>query len=206
MLLLGGRLKRAGFVPSSFGYQVRRNSFDDIAERWTAHLSEVTEHDRLAAGTEAPTQYAIIGHSLGNIITRYATPALPAGLQRFIMLAPPNSPPVLAQTFKENPFYRVLTGDAGQRLADPSFYDTLERPRVPTLIFAGDRGPRARWLPFRGEASDGIVALDETRLHDVPHRTVRAVHTFIMNDREVTRTITHFLESGRLDEDAAEPA
>jgi hypothetical protein len=74
---------------------------------------------------------------------------------------------------------------------------------VPTLILAGDKGPRARWLPFAGEASDGIVGLEETRLHDVPHRTVSALHTFIMNDRTATKTIAHFLDSGSLDSGGA---
>jgi pimeloyl-ACP methyl ester carboxylesterase len=117
MILLGSRLKRAGHLPSSFGYYVRRDSLDDIADRWAQHVSRIVNHDLSAAGDGTKSDYAIIGHSLGNIITRYATSRLPVGLSRFVMLAPPNRPPVLATTFKKNPVYRALTGDAGQRLA-----------------------------------------------------------------------------------------
>jgi len=206
MILLSSRLKRAGHRPSSFGYFVRLESFDDIVAQWTTHLERVLAHDRSEAGDEATQPYAIIGHSLGNIITRYATPQLPPGLSRFIMLAPPNRPPLLARTLKQSRVYRALTGEAGQHLADPDFYDRLDRPDVPTLILAGDGGPRSRWLPFEGAPTDGVVGVEETRLGDVPHRIVPSLHTFIMNDREATRLIDHFLEHGRADEADEQPS
>lgn len=209
MILLSSRLKRAGHLPSSFGYFVRLDSFDEIVAKWTRHVESTLARDRGDTGgsTIAPEPYAIIGHSLGNILTRYATDRLPAGLCRFIMLAPPNRPPVLARQLKQSRIYRALTGDAGQRLADPEFYEQLQRPDVPTLILAGDSGPRAPWLPFEGAPTDGVVGVEETRLGDVPHRVVPSLHTFIMNDREATRMIDHFLERGTVDdaEDSPNP-
>lgn len=190
MLLLSSRLKRAGHQPSSFGYFVSREPLAAIVERFSAHVGRTLDDDRQRDGA-AP--YAIIGHSLGNIITRLASPSLPPGFERFVMLAPPNRPPLLARTLQRNPLFRALTRDAGQRLADPAFYETVPVPEVPTLIFAGDAGPRARWLPFQGAPSDGVVGVDETRLDGVPHRVVPAIHTFIMNHREVTRTLVQFL-------------
>lgn len=201
MLLLSARLKRAGHLPSSFGYFVRLDTLDQITDKWIRHLEATLALDN--KGRDEPAPYAIIGHSLGNIITRYATDRLPEGLLRFIMLAPPNQPPVLARKLKQNPVYRALTGDAGQRLADPGFYDQLSRPDVPTLILAGDSGPRARWLPFEGAPTDGVVGVEETRLEGVPHLTVASIHTFIMNDREATHIVDHFLDTGTLPDDAA---
>jgi pimeloyl-ACP methyl ester carboxylesterase len=193
MFLLSSRLRRAGHDPSSFGYYVSREPLDDIVERFVGHIAEVRTRD--AEGTEsAPGPYAIIGHSLGNIITRRAGARLPSGLSRFIMLAPPNQPPALARAFRDNPFFRALTKDAGSKLADPDFYAALGRPDVPTLILAGDGGPKMRWLPFEGAPSDGVVGLDETRLGEVPHEVVSAVHTFIMNHAGATRRIKQFLE------------
>lgn len=199
MLLLASRLKRAGHTPSSFGYYVSTGTFDAIRDRFVKHVEGVLARDRARDDEEVP--YAIIGHSLGNIITRYASDSLPKGLSRFIMLAPPNQAPKLARSLASNPFYRALTGDAGQRLADPAFYEALKSPEVPTLVFAGDVGSRGRLLPFGKGESDGVVAVAETRLvGDHVHRVVPAVHTFIMNDREVTRMICHFLETGALEE------
>lgn len=204
MLLLASRLKRAGHRPSTFGYTVSTGSLDAIRDRFVAHMEGVLEKDRREARDD-DVPYAIIGHSLGNIIARYATERLPPGLARFVMLAPPNQTPKLARALKENPLYRVLTGDAGQRLADEMFYASLQTPKAPTLVFAGDVGPRGRFLPFGAGESDGVVAVEETRLPGSHvHRVVPAVHTFIMNDREVTRMICHFLERGALDDDTAE--
>lgn len=183
LLLLAMRLERAGIRTSRFGYSVLAHNLDEIAGRFARHV-----HERAAGGP-----YAIVGHSLGNVIARMASPRLPPGLARLAMLAPPNRSPRLARYFETHPLYRALTRDAGQRLADASFYDALPVPAVPTLVFAGTVGPRARWLPFEGAPSDGVVAVDETHLPGAEHREVPVIHTLIMNDARVAAEITKFL-------------
>ena len=198
MALLSARLRRAGHTVSSFGYLVLKHSLDEIAQQWAQHIAQHLAADRQAEksrpGTTEP--YAIVGHSLGNIITRHATELLPAGLSRFVMLAPPNRSPAMARWLQDNPLFKALTRDGGQKLASPAFYERLARPDVPTLIIAGDKGPRLSWLPLTG-SHDGLVGLDEARLEGVPLHVVPALHTFIMNHPQVTRTIHTFLEHGQ---------
>ena len=158
------------------------HDLDEIARRFTEHVRE-----------RATGPYAIVGHSLGNVIVRMASPNLPPGLSRLAMLAPPNRVPRVATYFERHPLYRALTKDAGRRLADASFYDALPVPSVPTLVFAGTAGPRSRWLPFGGVPSDGLVAVDETHLPNADHREVPVLHTLIMNDARVASAITEFL-------------
>lgn len=188
MALLARRLRSAGHDVASFGYFVTRDALDVIAHRFAGFVH--------AHAKEAP--FAIVGHSLGNVITRLALPEL-AGLSRFVMLAPPNQPPVMARALEGNPVFKVLTRDAGRKLLDAAFYEGLPLPTAPTLVIAGNRGPKARWLPFRGEPSDGVVRVEETRLPGVPHVEVPAVHTFIMNDAEVAKIVVRFLEAGTLE-------
>jgi pimeloyl-ACP methyl ester carboxylesterase len=198
MMFLGSRLARAGLRPSSFGYTVHNASLDAIGARFVTHIAATRAKDAKASAVhddEAP--YAIIGHSLGNVITRHVLRELPRGFARFVMLAPPNRPALLAKKLRANALFRALTGDAGQALGDDAFYAALPRPEVPTLILAGDAGPRFAWLPFGGQPSDGIVALDETKLDDVPHAVLPALHTFIMNNAVVQRAIVRFIETGR---------
>ncbi len=178
MGLLARRLRAAGHEVSAFGYFVTRDPVDVIAHKLKLFIGD-------AEG------YALIGHSLGNVIARLALP-LP-GLARMIMLAPPNQPPVMARALEGNPLFKVLTRDAGKKLLDEQFYARLPVPDVPTLVIAGNRGPRAAWLPFKGEPSDGVVRVEETRLPGVPHVEVPAIHTFIMNDAEVARLALDFL-------------
>ena len=194
MALIARRLRAAGHQPSSFGYFVTRDPLERIAEQLAAHVDRV--------GADDGQGYAVIGHSLGNVITRMALPAL-GDLRRFVMLAPPNRPPVMAQSLSGNPVFRALTRDAGIKLIDDEFFRQLPLPNVPTLIVAGTREPKARWLPFAGQASDGVVGVEETRLPGVPHVEVPAIHTFIMNDAEVARLTLRFLDSGTLVESLA---
>ncbi len=190
MALLARRLRAAGHHTSSYSYYVSRDPLARIAEGLVTHVERALDdgHDR---------QFAVIGPSLGNIVTRMALPRL-QGLRRVVMLAPPNHPPVLARTLQGNPLFRALARDAGQKLSDEDFYRRLPIPTAPTLIVAGTRGPRAPWLPFAGRASDGVVGVDETRLPGVEHVEVPAIHTFIMNDAEVARLTLRFLEAGTL--------
>lgn len=184
MLPLSADLRRAGHWTSVFGYSVATSAFDEIAQAFLDHLRE------RGAGEGEP--YAIVGHSLGNIITRHLSDRLPPGLARFVMLAPPNRPPALARVMRRSPVFRWLTGEAGQRLGDPAFYASLRRPDTPSLIIAGDRG--SPLLAYRGNApNDGIVSVEETRLDGVPFEVVPAVHTFIMNHPETRRLILRFL-------------
>jgi pimeloyl-ACP methyl ester carboxylesterase len=157
-----------------------------IARDLSAHVRATMLADR-----DAP--YAIVGHSLGSILTRVASPSLPRGFARFVMLAPPNRPPAMARTFGRNPVFRALTGDAGRRLQDESFYGRLPTPEVPTLVLAGNAAPRAAWMPFGDEPSDGVLAVVETALPGAEHREVSAIHTLIMNHPETARSILDFL-------------
>jgi hypothetical protein len=185
MALLARRLEKAGHEVAAFNYFVTRDSLDVIAHKF-----------KTVVDGHGPGEFAVIGHSLGNVVTRMLLPL--DGLARFIMLAPPNQPPVIARALEGNPVFKALTKDAGQKLVDAAFYAKLPVPTVPTLIVAGTRGPRASWLPFRGQPSDGVVRVEETRLPGVPHVEVPAIHTFIMNDAEVANLALKFIEHGRL--------
>lgn len=188
LALLSGRLKRAGHDVSSFGYFVSRDALDVIGDQF---VDQIVSH----GGLDAP--FAVIGHSLGNIITRSVLPLL-TGLTHFVMLAPPNQSPALARRLQNNPIFKALTQDAGRKLADAAtFYAALPVPVVPTLIIAGTRGPRFEGSPWEGKTNDGVVAVDETRLSgsNIEHVTVSAVHTLIMNDAEATRLALAFLSS-----------
>jgi pimeloyl-ACP methyl ester carboxylesterase len=186
LALLAGRLKRAGHDVSSYGYLVSRDPLDVIGQRFVDHIER-------HGGVHPP--FAVVGHSLGNIVTRLVLPQLP-GLSHVVMLAPPNQPPVLARRLQHNPVFQVLTKDAGRKLANTDeFYASLPVPQVPTLIVAGTTGPRFASSPWLGADNDGVVGVDETRLEGphVEHVTVAAVHTLIMNSAEVTRLALQFL-------------
>lgn len=185
MWVLDRRLRGAGYRPSLFGYFVTASDLEEIAGRFAAHLERVLAADGGGA-------YAIVSHSLGGLIARLASPRLPPGLKCCVMLAPPNRPPALVHALQDNAVFRLVTRDAGRKLADPGFYDRLPVPPAPVLVVAGTRGPRAEWLPFRGAPNDAILRVDETRLEGAPTLAVSGVHTFLMNRGDVFAAIRQF--------------
>lgn len=187
MWLLKQRLTAAGHSVSLFGYAVTFETLEAIGERFVEHIGK-------ELGDRGIERYAVVGHSLGNIITRYSTPRLPSGFERFVMLAPPNQGAVMARALKDNWLFRAATQDAGQKLTDAEFFASLPTPDVPSKIIAGTRGPRVDWLPFRGAVNDSIVSLEETRLGDIPVEEVHAAHSFLMNRRDVFERVQAFLQ------------
>ena len=184
MWLLGRRLRGLGYTTSSFGYVVTLENLEQIAGRFREHVARVVD------GAQS---YAIIGHSLGGLLTRLVSAELPPGWRGFVMLAPPNRQPALVRLLSRNPLYKLVFGDTGKHLDDPDLYARLPVPEVPTLVIAGVRGPRAAWLPFDGAPNDGILRVDETELPGAERLEVDGVHTFLMNRGDVFQAIRDFL-------------
>ena len=139
----------------------------------------------------------MIGHSLGGIILRIAIakpPDLHPRPSRLIMMGTPNRPPRLARRFRHLWPYRIVNGEAGQLLADPTFFAKLPDPSVPYTIIAGTGGRRGRWSLFGSDLNDGTVAVEETLIapNDQPI-LASARHTFMMNHRDVRRAIRNAL-------------
>ena len=191
---LAARLRLAGHRPSLFGYSVSFESLERIAGRFRNHVEKVLAEDGEPAEGEArPRPYAVVGHSLGNIITRLALPELPPGFVRFVMLAPPNSSPAMARELQDHPLYQAITRDTGQKLCDDDFYEDLPIPEMPALILAGTRGIDAHWHPLGHKANDAVVAVEETRLGDITVVEIPGVHSFLMNRPDVFSHIRDFL-------------
>ena len=178
-------LRRAGHSISFFAYSVALHSFEDNARRLLEHIRK----------NERGEGYGIVAHSLGGIMTRFISPELPPGLNRLVMLGPPNQAVVMAKRYGKNHLYRRATGSSGQRLGDAVFYQALPIPQVPTLIIAGRLGRRDRYSPFGDKPNDGIVTVEETQLEGAEHMVVPTFHTWIMNDPLARIVIREFLSS-----------
>lgn len=133
MAVLSHRLKKAGHRTSLFGYHVLLEPLDAVAARFGDRVARVMAEDRARApGTEpAPPPYAVVGHSLGGIVTRMASPDLPPGLTRLVLLASPTRPPATARALRGNALFRAIARDAGRSLATGAFFEALPRPRSP---------------------------------------------------------------------------
>lgn len=185
MLLLRHRLRQRGHQASLFGYSPTVESWQGCVARLAARIRR----------DSASRPYALIGHSLGTVLIRGALPHLadhpPTAC---FFLAPPSVACRAARFFAGNPLYRLLMGEMGQKLADAEFMATLPKPAANTRIYAGTAGPTGRFSPFGAEPNDGILTVQEA-LGDlpVPHQSIPASHTFIMNSPTIADDIAQVL-------------
>jgi hypothetical protein len=182
--LLGERLKSAGYKTLNLGYSGTRNSLAAITKNLKSEI---------AASVDTPV-YHLVGHSLGNIIIRNGFKrGYPPGLGRIVMLAPPNRPAEMAQALRHFKLYQLLTGEAGEKLADEEFYRTLPVPTVPFAVIAGDKSHTG----VLEEPNDGVITVASTKLPGMADWTqVHHTHTFLMNSGDTFQLVLRFLQTG----------
>lgn len=170
MRRLGAALRADGHTVTYFGYLCAMDGFATIAKRLAAQLAAV------------PPLVAV-GHSLGGLLLRAACDAVPAPARplRLVMLGTPNHSSRWARAMASVGVYRAITGDCGQLLADPARVAALPLPSMPTLVIAGDAGPRWPRTPTADVANDLVVAVDETRLAGCDHVVLPLRHTYMMH-------------------------
>lgn len=191
--VLDTRLRQAGYRVVSFPYSAHSKSIEGLAEDLVVFIREHVKDSR----------YHLIAHSLGNLIIRTAfRTGLPPGLERIVMLAPPNKAADLARALRDNKVYQWFTGASGQLLGSEAFYAQLPVPTVEFGIIAGDRGQS---VIFK-EANDGVISVENTRLTGMKDWiVVHQSHNFIMNSRIVSALCVSFLENGVFNRDLLRP-
>jgi pimeloyl-ACP methyl ester carboxylesterase len=186
MLPMEISLERSGYRVLNFNYSSYGPSIAEIA----GHLADSLEEE---LGAFPARRVHFVGHSLGNIvITRLlANEAIPVGVGRVAMLAPPNR---------------------GSRVADrlaPTLSWLL--PPITELTTAhrsaaGLRPPDGVEFAIIAGDADGKVAVAETCLPGAAaHVAVPSGHTFIMIRPSVIEMVREFLASGAISDAAATP-
>jgi len=187
MLILAIRLRSAGIHPHFFAYFAAVERWQSCVNRLEKCIHKHTDED----------DFIIIGHSLGTVLTRGVLPRLTHKPVACFFLAPPTKACLAAQKLAPTRPYKLLTGEMGQLLASPHFMNSLAIPNVPTKIYSGINGLRGHYSPFGEQLNDGVLAVEETLLPNVPYETIAAVHTFIMNKKAVAEDIIKLINTAR---------
>lgn len=188
---LGYFLEQRGHGVHYFGYAAFAESYSRITERLRSRIQV------LATASDQP--YVLVCHSLGGVLARSAL-ALAVAPESFsfpavlIMLGTPNQSPRAARWAWHLWPFQWFAQDCGKQLAEPAFFETLAAPACPYQIIAGTSGWTGTGSPFGNHTNDGLVALDETRIHpeDTPLE-LPVFHTFMMNAPEVQQAIARWI-------------
>lgn len=183
---LAARLRAEGFAPRVFGY----SSVLGGPQRAIPRLAECLRRE--------PVQ-AIVGHSLGGLVALEALRQVPdAPVWRVVCLGSPLCGSGTARRLAAHPVTRPILGrSAGMLQTGLCRWDGPQEVGV----VAGDvaRGLGRLFSRFQG-ASDGTVAVDETRLPGVAdHCVVHNSHTGLVLSREAAHQVAQFLRHGRFE-------
>lgn len=190
---LAARLRSEGFETELFGYA----SVLGGPERAIPRLAE-----RLRSGGFD----AVVGHSLGGLVSLEALRAVPdSRVSRVVCLGSPLRGSQAARNLAARAWTKPLLGrSAGLLQGGLAGWDGAARVGV----VAGDvaRGMGRLFARFDG-GSDGTVGLEETRMPGIAdHCVVHSSHTGLVFSREAVAQAAHFLRHGRFEHAGEAPA
>lgn len=185
------KLQAAGYEVATVGYPSTRRGISEHADQL----------ERLLDRVEGAKTVSFVAHSLGGIVLRETLARDSAwkrrmALGRLVMLGTPNRGCLLAERLKNWLPFRVVTGKAGQELAN-QYVAKLPPPPCPFGIIAGGTGKEKGFNPMIPGDNDGVVEVESTKLPgasgflllEVPHATM-------MRDPEVIEATVRFLATG----------
>ncbi|MBK8816507.1 MAG: alpha/beta hydrolase [Methylococcaceae bacterium] len=185
MSLLAARLKFAGYKVGFFTYTVTFERWNDCVSRLRNLFQHTSKDDR----------YCVVAHSLGTVLTRAVIAKIDKKPEACFFLAPPVQACQAARQLASRRWFRLMTGEMGQLLANNEFMSTLPIPDMPTVIYSGDGGMTGNYSPFKDEPNDGILMVKETLIPGIEVQRSPSLHTFIMNNRQVANDIIQRLNS-----------
>ena len=152
----------------------------------------------------ASTQFAFVGHSMGNIITRRlihdvqiddSAKLLPR-MKSMVMLGPPNNGATIAKRLGKTGVFGWIAGPGAMELGEDwdEIESTLATPPFPFAIVAGRVDTGAISNPLVDGPSDMVVSVDEARLAGASDvHIVDELHSFLMDDVEIQAWTTQWL-------------
>lgn len=200
MRSLARLLSQQGYVVTNLDYPSTRLPIAELVERYVApafaDASDVARID-------------VVTHSLGGILFRYywahqATPEIRELIDKVVMLAPPNQGSEIPDQLRRWRLAKWILGPVMPELGTDSESIPSQLARQESEGFscdigvvAGTRSYEPWFSPWMPGENDGKVTVASTRLKGMKDFcTIKAGHTFIMDDKQVHRQILHFLGSG----------
>lgn len=184
-------LEERGYLVWNKTYPSRQKSIQELA-------GVVGQGLLFCKGQRSQNIY-FVTHSLGGILVRqYFQGKSDRQVKAVVMLAPPNKGSELSDHFRDQKWYQVYSGIAGQQLgtSPKSLPNSLKRISLPVGIIAGTETSDPWFAHLFKGPNDGKVLVENTKLVEMKDFIeVPAGHTFIMRNPEVINQILYFFET-----------
>ncbi len=190
------RLEKQGYVVANVTYRSLADPIETLA------IDAVEEGlDRCRA--EGFSRFHFVTHSMGGILVRqYLSQKEIQGLERVVMLAPPNQGSQFADYVGASPLRKVYEPEVLTQLGtgERSVPRRLGPPEFELGVIAGTRNLRKLLPGTPTEPSDGVVTIEETKASGMSDfLDIPATHTSIVWNEEAQRQAVHFLRNGKFD-------
>ena len=188
-------LKKVGYTVVNKSYPTRKETIEQLAMRVDGYVQQCRD--------SGATRIHFVTHSLGGLVARLwlRDHALPeAG--RFVMLGTPNGGSEITDRFRDQWWYRISTGPAGQQIGTgpDSLPNRLGPPSMETGVIAGTRAANDEYSEWLGGPNDGKVSVASTRMDGLAdYVLVDSSHYFLPRSPAVLRLVRTFLETGRFE-------
>ena len=200
---------KAGFFAVNVDYPSTEFPIEQLAGPAIAPALDNCARNIAATG-DTPSRVHFVTHSMGGILVRqYLSNVKVENLGRVVMLGPPNQGSEVVDKLGSFPGFHFIYGDAGLQLGSGkmSVPNTLGAASFDLGIIAGTRSINpilSRMLPGK---DDGKVTVERTRLEGMrDHLEMPVNHVFMMKNQKVIAQVIHYLQHGRFQREAAQPA
>ncbi len=197
MAKLATELTSAGFTVANVGYDSRRHSIAELADR---AIGPALASPRL----RDCSKIHFVTHSMGGLLVRSYFKQHPADrLGRVVMLAPPNQGSEIVDKLGSWFLFQKINGPAGAELGTSleSTPNRLGPVNFECGVITGDRS--LNWINslLIPGSDDGKVSLARSQVAGMKeHLVIHTTHPFIMKNREAIRHTLRFLQAGTFNE------
>ena len=202
MMAVEWELDEAGYTVANVTYPSLLYPIQELAEM-------AVEEGIHECREEGLSRIHFVTHSLGGILVRqYLENRDIAGLERVVMMGPPNQGSQMADFVHSLEMLHPLEPQAIAQLTTGEKSVPLQLGPVDFElgVIAGNVNRRPPLPGVPDEASDGTVAVTETMVPGmVDFVELPASHTFMMWNPDVLAQVLYFLEHGRFDHPDQEP-
>lgn len=186
------RLVAAGYAVAPISYASTRRRIADHAADLEALMDRLTGVARVS----------FVTHSMGGLVVRQMLSQDGAWQSRIavdsvVMVAPPSHGSQVAAMMRDQAFYQLIYGEAGQELPN-DVAEAVPTLAVPFGVIAGGLGDGEGFNPLVPGDDDGVVSVDEAHLAgEKDFLLIPALHSLILRRPETANAVLTFLKHGR---------